>query len=233
MRRAPTAPDPASGSVWDSIWDVLRRPLQRPLWHALAPLLEREPPEPLRRLEAALILRTFCRGIRVVPPRTRGLDAAGTLAVLREFSAACAELAWERGPVAPCLRQSLRREAEALGAAVRRRAGVGDGHAGALARYLYRGIGIELDIDEGDLAFGHCSFAARYAPRDCWLMSGFDEGFLCGLFGEPDARLVFSCRMSEGAPRCHARLHRCGGRPWHATQANGATHSRPIEEDVR
>ena len=64
-------------------------------------------------------------------------------------------------------------------------------------------------------------------------MSGFDEGFLCGLFGEPDARLVFSCRKSEGAPRCHARLHRCGGRPWDAAQASGATDPKPIEEGVR
>ena len=33
--------------------------------------------------------------------------------------------------------------------------------------------------------------------------AAFDEGFLCGLL-EVDARLVFSCRLTEGAPCCRA-----------------------------
>ena len=60
-------------------------------------------------------------------------------------------------------------------------------------------------FSEGGLRFGPCSFSQRYSPRCCWFMSAFDEGFLRGLLGT-DARLVFSCRLTEGAACCRARF---------------------------
>ena len=76
----------------------------------------------------------------------------------------------------------------------------------AFAQFLYRGIGIELTADEsGGLKFGPCFFSERYTPEDCWFMSAFDEGFLCGIMGI-EGSLCFNCRLTEGAACCRAEL---------------------------
>ena len=76
----------------------------------------------------------------------------------------------------------------------------------AHVRFLYSGIGIELTADEsGGLKFGPCFFSERYTPEDCWFMSAFDEGFLCGIMGI-EGSLCFNCRLTEGAACCRAEL---------------------------
>ena len=69
-----------------------------------------------------------------------------------------------------------------------------------------RNFGIELTADEsGGLKFGPCFFSERYTPEDCWFMSVFDEGFLCGIMGI-EGSLCFNCRLTEGAACCRAEL---------------------------
>ena len=68
------------------------------------------------------------------------------------------------------------------------------------------GSHIELTADEsGGLKFGPCFFSERYTPEDCWFMSAFDEGFLCGIMGI-EGSLCFNCRLTEGAACCRAEL---------------------------
>jgi hypothetical protein len=75
-----------------------------------------------------------------------------------------------------------------------------------LVRFLYRGIGIELSGELPDaVRFGPCSFAQRYTPADCWFMSAFDEGFMCGIMGI-EGELCFECRLTDGSPCCRAQL---------------------------
>lgn len=164
-------------------------------------------PAPWTRLEVGVLLRSFGRAFGVQTPSIAGLRASEALDAYRSFSATCMELALERGEVAVLLRGRIRDEAFLLGSRIRRLLPVSPAGAFALARLLYAGIGIELSGTlPGNLRFGPCSFADRYTPRDCWLMSAFDEGFLSGLAGCADGRLAFSCRLTEGAPCCLARL---------------------------
>lgn len=165
------------------------------------------PPAWLRRLEVVVLMRTFARAFNVKAPSLARASAGTSLRLFRDFTAACMELALERPPVAEYLRERLGREALALGTTVRRLLFVRQGHEMDVIRYLYRGIGIELAGGvPGELRFGPCYFARRYAPRDCWLMSAFDEGFIRGVSGQTHAELSFSCRLTEGAPCCLARM---------------------------
>ncbi|MBR3160335.1 MAG: hypothetical protein IKF14_14715 [Atopobiaceae bacterium] len=165
------------------------------------------PPAWMRKLEIAVLMRTFSRAFGVEAPSLRGLTAAESLHVFREFTAACMELALERPPLATIFRHRLSEEARRLGTLVRQSLRVTPSRAFSAAAFFYRGIDIELEGTlPGELRFVRCSFAQRYTPADCWLMSAFDEGFMRGVSGMPDAELSFSCRLTQGAPCCQAHF---------------------------
>ena len=162
----------------------------------------------LRKIEVAVLLRSFSRAFGVEPPSLRGQSARETLTTYREFTAACMELAQRDDRVAKLLRARLSDEAQSLGRTVRRLVPGASVRPFALARLLYRGIGIELAGEiPGKLRFFPCSFAARYTPEDCWFMSAFDEGFIRGISGLADANLTFTCRLTQGDSCCLARFY--------------------------
>lgn len=166
---------------------------------------ERVPPQWLRRLEARVLMQLFAQAFDVEPPHMGGLTAEEALDRYRAFTAACMEMATESPELTAYLRERLGTEAERLGDFVRRLLSVRPEDALGIARFFYRGIGIELAGElPGELCFGPCFFSERYTPGDCQLMSGFDEGFMRGLAGMAEAGLVFSCRLTEGAPCCRA-----------------------------
>ncbi len=173
---------------------------------ALDSLLNRTPPTWLRKVEAALLMGVFAKAFDVVPPDTEDLSADEALAAFREFTAACMEAALENGNVAAAYRERMGDEARELGRKVRAVAPMRPSGAFRLVRFLYRGIDIELAGElPGAVRFGPCSFAQRYTPADCWFMSAFDEGFMCGVMGV-ESELSFDCRLTEGAACCRARL---------------------------
>ena len=164
------------------------------------------PPAWVRKVEAATIMGVFAEAFDVEAPACEELSADEALAAFRAFTAACMEAALVDEAVAARYRERLGANGLKLGAQLRSTLNVRPGSAFAFAQFVYRGIGIELSSDEaGGLRFGPCSFAQSYSPECCWFMSAFDEGFLRGLLGI-DARLVFSCRLTEGAPCCRARF---------------------------
>ncbi len=161
----------------------------------------------VRSLETVVLLRAFGKAFGVEIPSLRGLSPDDALMVYREFTAACMEMALEDKRLTSVFRPRLGTEARRLGRAVRMLVPFPRSNAFAVARYFYRGIGIGLHVqDDGALRFCPCLFAERYTPADCWFMSAFDEGFLQGLLGHEYSSLVFSRRLTEGAPHCIARF---------------------------
>ena len=164
-------------------------------------------PDWMRWLEVFVLMRRFAKALGVDPPDLQGHSADEALATYREFTAGCMEIAQEDERLVGMFRKSLGSEALALGRRVRTLALARGPRAFSLARLLYAGIGIGLaQTSSGALRFCPCMFAARYTPADCWFMSAFDEGFLRGLLNREDAQLMFSCRLTEGAPHCFARF---------------------------
>lgn len=154
-----------------------------------------------------MLMRVFCHAFDVEAPALRGLDDSEALYVFREFTASCMEMAQRHDGLAALLRSRLGDAALRLGRAVRVLVPSPRGVYLWLARYLYRGIGIEVEeVQPNLLRFYPCSFARRYTSADCWFMSAFDEGFLRGILGQQDADLVFFCRLTEGASCCMARF---------------------------
>ena len=173
---------------------------------AFETMLDRTPPEWLRKLEVGALRGAFAKAFDVEPPALEDLSADEALAAYREFTAACMEAALADEGVAAAYRARLGEEARELGRKVRATVPVRPSSAFRLVKFFYRGIGIELSGEApGAVRFGPCSFAQRYTPADCWLMSAFDEGFICGIKGI-EGTLCFDCRLTEGAACCRARL---------------------------
>ena len=169
-------------------------------------LLDRTPPAWLRKVEVAMLMNAFSDAFDVEPPTLKGMSADDALAAYREFTAACMEAALADDDVAAAYRARLGAAARELGRKVRFATHARPANAFRFARFFYRGIGIELSGElPGSLCFGPCSFAQRYTPADCWFMSAFDEGFMCGIAGI-EGELCFDCRLTEGAACCCARL---------------------------
>ena len=169
-------------------------------------LFDHTPPAWLRKVEVAMLMNAFADAFDVEPPTLKGMSADDALAAYREFTAACMEAALADDDVAAAYRARLGVAARELGRKVRFATHVRPANAFRLARFFYRGIGIELSGELlGSLRFGPCSFAQRYTPADCWFMSAFDEGFMCGIAGL-EGELCFECRLTEGAACCCARL---------------------------
>jgi len=173
---------------------------------AFEKMLSWPPPAWVRKVETAAILGVFANAFDVDPPALEDRPVDECLPIFCEFTAACTEAALEDERVAAMYRDRLREGGFRLGSQLRSTLNVRASSAFAFAQFLYRGIGIELMADEsGGLRFGSCYFSERYTPEDCWFMSAFDEGFLCGIIGV-DGTLCFSCRLTEGAACCCAEL---------------------------
>ena len=164
------------------------------------------PPAWVRKVEVAAILGVFAKAFDVDPPALEDRPVEECLPVFREFTAACMEAALADEQVAAMYRARLRAGGFRIGSQLRSTLNVRASSSFAFAQFLYRGVGIELTADEsGGLKFGPCFFSERYTPEDCWFMSAFDEGFLCGIMGI-EGSLCFNCRLTEGAACCRAEL---------------------------
>ena len=60
----------------------------------------------------------------------------------------------------------------------------------------------QADQEVWNIHIPRCSFSRCYTPRTCYVMSGFDAGIICGIFGGGSLR--FSRRITEGHPSCKA-----------------------------
>lgn len=119
-------------------------------------------------------------------------------------------LASESAATAQAIRVRLHERARDAGQAAARHLGVATrADAFRAFRLLYRGIGIDMEIDcsTGGIAVRRCLFSGFYTPAVCAFISALDAGFLCGLTG--GGTLAFSERITDGAPCC--RAHVSGG----------------------
>jgi hypothetical protein len=137
------------------------------------------------------------------------LDAMDRRALLERyvsFTARCAEQTLSDNTQLELVYRRMWENAHTLGESIRRRLGVRT-RADALraARIAYGMIGIDLQADEhGDVTVDRCAFAHRYSPEVCRLTSALDTGLIAGL--TDGGRLAFSERITEGRPRCLARI---------------------------
>ena len=140
---------------------------------------------------------------------TPDLRARSADAILDAYAARTDELAHdlvldpERRAV---VERRLRSNVERLGRHVRLALGVRTrAEALDVARRLYGLIGIDLRGGRGaQIVVTRCSFAARYSPDVCRVMSASDAGLLSGL--THGARLTFTERITTGSPACMATL---------------------------
>jgi hypothetical protein len=140
------------------------------------------------------------------PVDMRGLTYRELLERYAAFTIGCAERIPADLPDADAASDRMWRNAHALGESLRRRLGVRTrGEALRAARVAYRMIGIDLRADkQGTVTVDRCAFATWYSPAVCRLMSSLDAGLIAGL--THGGRLTFSERISEGKPRCLARI---------------------------
>jgi hypothetical protein len=140
------------------------------------------------------------------PEDVSGLDRRALLEQYASFTIGCAERSLADHTDLDTVSRRMWAQAYALGGLLRRRLGVRS-RADALraARIAYRMIDIDLRADEhGTVTVDRCAFAAQYTPQVCRLMSALDAGLIAGL--TDGGRLSFSERITEGRPRCLARI---------------------------
>jgi hypothetical protein len=168
-------------------------------------------PDPVRRWALRGLFRATVDAFDAPMPDLRGRSAD---AILDAYAACTDELA--RGLLLdparrPLVERRLGSNLERLGRRVRLALGVRTAaEALEVARWLYGLIGIDLRGDDrGEVVVTRCSFAARYSPDVCRVMSASDAGLLSGLTG--GGRLTFSERITAGSPVCRATLTTLGG----------------------
>jgi hypothetical protein len=140
-------------------------------------------------------------------PHVDRLDRRELLDRYASFTSGRAEQVLGRGDGdLDAVRSRMWTNAYRLGESFRLRLGIRtQDEAFRAARVAYRMIGIDLRVDRcGDVVVDRCAFAARYSPPVCALMSSLDAGLIAGL--TRGGRLVFSERITEGNPRCLARI---------------------------
>jgi hypothetical protein len=146
------------------------------------------------------------------PPNVRGLDRRMLLERYVAFSAGCAERALAGDGDLDAVSRRMWRAAFAMGASLRRQLRVRSrGDEIRAARIAYRMIGIDLRSDaRGHVAVVRCSFAGRYSPAVCRVMSSLDAGLIAGLTG--GGILTFSERITERSAHCLAQISWEGAR---------------------
>lgn len=162
----------------------------------------------LRRLFEATVSAFGCDRVDV-----DRLDRRALLRRYVSFTTRCAEQALAEPADLDAVSLRLRDHAFALGESFRRRLGVRTREeASRAARVAYRMIGIDLRVDQhGRVTVDRCAFAGGYSPEVCRLMSSLDAGLIAGL--TDGGRLTFFERITEGRPRCLARISFQGAGP--------------------
>jgi len=148
-----------------------------------------------------------------VPVNAHGLTQGELRERYAAFTTGYAEQALAGRSDADAVSRRMWRNAYALGESLRHRLGVRTRtEALRAARVAYRMIAIDLRVDEqSDVVVDRCGFAAWYSPGVCRLMSSLDAGLIAGL--THGGRLTFSERITEGKPRCLARISWEGAGP--------------------
>lgn len=168
--------------------------------------LERRLPAWAARSAVRRLFEATATAFGLDPPPDGGLDHGELLERYVSFTTRSAERVLTDGTDLDAVSRRMRTNAHRLGASLRRTLGVRT-RAEALRalRVAYRTIGIDLRADaHGDVVVERCAFAARSTPEVCALMSSLDEGVVAGL--TRGGRLTFSERITEGHPRCLARI---------------------------
>jgi hypothetical protein len=163
-------------------------------------------PDPVRRWALRALFRATADAFGAPMPDLRGHSAD---AILDTYAAYTDELArsLRLEPERRLVERRLRSNLERLGRRVRLALGVRTmADALDVAHRLYRLIGIDLTGDDrGQVVVTHCSFAERYSPDVCRVMSASDAGLLAGL--TDGDQLTFTERITTGAPACLATLN--------------------------
>ncbi|MFB3853856.1 MAG: hypothetical protein ACE148_08540 [Vicinamibacterales bacterium] len=163
-----------------------------------------------RRMFRRLVAVTASAFGASVPDVDR-LPEAQAVAGFARFTRAESERVMENGAGEEPVRDRLREGAREMGRSARRILGVSSARDVMRAlRVLYSAVGIDFEgsAPTGDATIHRCAFSSEYAPATCRFMAALDEGMAEGISG--GSRLVFTSRMTEGAPCCRATLSRPG-----------------------
>lgn len=162
--------------------------------------------EPVARFGMRRLFRGTAAAFESDPGDLRGLDHRALLDRYVEFTQACAERVLADEAETDRVSRRLWNEAYEMGDELRRWLGVRSRDDALRAtRLAYRMIGIDLHAyRSGRVEVTQCAFASRYPPAVCRLMSCLDAGLISGLTRA--TRLTFSERITEGRPKCMARI---------------------------
>jgi hypothetical protein len=163
-------------------------------------------PEPVRRWALRALFHATADAFGGPTPGLRGRSADEILDAYAVYTDERARDLLGRPDRRQLVERRLRSNMERVGRRVRLALGVRSTRdALDIARRLYRLIGIDLAGDEqGHIVVTRCSFATRYSPAVCRVMSASDAGLLAGL--TDGHRLSFDERITDGALACRATL---------------------------
>ncbi len=170
-------------------------------------LLERHMPAVIRRRVFSRLARATADAFGVPPPDLARLSPGEDIERFAQFTRTEAERALASGPSSDLARDRLYAGALDLGTRVRRLLGIRrPDEAFRAVRLLYAAIGIDAGVDSAgcEIVIERCAFSRVYTPEVCAFVSALDAGVVAGLTGV--RTLVFTARLTEGAPQCRARL---------------------------
>jgi hypothetical protein len=172
-------------------------------------VLERWLPGWVRRRMFGELVHLTADAFATNPPRLARLSAPEAIGRFAAFTRNEVErvLATGSATASEAVRERLFDRAREMGRSARRRLGiVTAADAFRALRLLYRGIGIDMDADcrTRQITVRRCAFSDTYTPAVCAFISALDAGFVSGITGS--ATLVFSERITEGAPCCTAQI---------------------------
>jgi hypothetical protein len=176
----------------------------------LPPLLDRTPAI-VKRQALIQLYKATAAAFSCDMPWLRGLSREACLLSYARFTAERAEDALGQRNDLVELQERLYRNAYRLGRTSGRWLGVrGVDDVMTLARFLYSILDIDLcGSGSGEITIGRCYFSRFYSPGVCRVMSAMDRGLVAGMAGEGE--LVFTQRITEGWPCCHARFSSAAG----------------------
>jgi hypothetical protein len=163
-------------------------------------------PAALKRARLRDLARVSAQAFGVEPPDLEGVEFAEALERFAVFLKTRAEETLERVDGIGRTGDALEEGTCAFGEGLRRELGVRTGaEAYEALAILYRTLGIAWRTDEeGRVTVSRCFFAGRFTPPVCAFVSALDRGLVRGL--TQGGELVFTERLTEGAPACRARI---------------------------
>jgi hypothetical protein len=170
-------------------------------------LLERHLPDSLRRRMFRDLVGLTAEAFGVPAPAVHRLPRAEGIAEFARFTRGEAARALGDPSRSSAVRSRLFKGAQEMGSRARSLLGIREqAEAVRALSVLYGAIGIELDADlrNGEIVVTNCAFSRFYTPEVCEFISVLDAGIVSGLTN--GTSLVFTERITEGAPCCRARL---------------------------